>query len=246
MSANNQAIRSVTKARPGRKPPSRRAGRKKRFNIDVALRRIRETVEPFPKAALFELAADGFDSTFEILAACIISIRTRDEVTVPTARRLFAKARTPKGVARLGVEELDRLIHASTFHEAKARQIHNIARRVVDEFDGELPCDEVVLLSFHGVGPKCANLVLGIACGEPRVGVDIHVHRVTNRWGYVSASTPEKTMAMLQEALPRDYWIELNSLLVPFGKHICTGSRPKCSACPVLDMCEQVGVTSHR
>ncbi|HJQ82362.1 MAG TPA: endonuclease III [Lacipirellulaceae bacterium] len=212
----------------------------------MALRRIREAVEPFPKAALFELAADGFDSTFEVLAACIISIRTRDEVTIPTARRLFAKARTPNEVARLDTEELDRLIRNSTFHQAKARQIHDIAHRVAEEYGGELPCDEGVLLSFHGVGPKCANLVLGIACGEPRVGVDIHVHRVTNRWGYVAASTPEKTMAMLHEALPRDYWIELNSLLVPFGKHVCTGSRPKCSTCPVLDMCQQVGVTSHR
>lgn len=246
MPSNSHAIRSVTKARPAQKPPPRRAGRKKRFNIDVALRRIREAVEPFPKAALFELAADGFDSTFEVLAACIISIRTRDEVTIPTARRLFAKARTPNEVARLDTEELDRLIRNSTFHQAKARQIHDIAHRVAEEYGGELPCDEGVLLSFHGVGPKCANLVLGIACGEPRVGVDIHVHRVTNRWGYVAATTPEKTMAMLHEALPRDYWIELNSLLVPFGKHVCTGSRPKCSTCPVLDMCQQVGVTSHR
>jgi endonuclease-3 len=246
MPSNSHAIQSVTKARPAQIPPSRRAGRQKRFNIDVALHRIREAVEPFPKAALFELAADGFTSTFEVLAACIISIRTRDEVTVPTARRLFAKARTPNEVARIGTEELDRLIRNSTFHEAKARQIYDIACRVAEEYGGKLPCDEGVLLSFHGVGPKCANLVLGIACGEPRVGVDIHVHRVTNRWGYVAAATPEKTMAMLHEALPRDYWIELNSLLVPFGKHICTGSRPKCSTCPVLDMCEQVGVTNHR
>jgi endonuclease-3 len=231
-----RALKRRTRTKPG----------KRAFNIDLALRRIRATIEPFPKAALFELAADGFSSTFEQLVACIISIRTRDEVTVPTARRLFAEAHTPKDVLALGADGIDQLIRQCTFHEGKARQIHNIARRVVDEFDGELPCDEEVLLSFHGVGPKCANLVLGIACGEPRVGVDIHVHRVTNRWGYVAAATPEKTMAVLHDTLPRNYWIELNSLLVPFGKHICTGSRPKCSTCPVLDMCQQVGVTNHR
>jgi endonuclease-3 len=103
-----------------------------------------------------------------------------------------------------------------------------------------------VLLSFHGVGPKCANLTLGIACGLPLIGVDIHVHRVTNRWGYVETATPEKTMAALQEELPPPYWIEINALLVPFGKHVCTGTRPKCSTCPLLAMCRQVGVTSHR
>jgi endonuclease-3 len=102
-----------------------------------------------------------------------------------------------------------------------------------------------VLLSLKGVGPKCANLTLGIACDEPCIGVDVHVHRVTNRWGYVSAKTPEKTMEQLHAKLPRHYRVEINALLVPFGKHICTGDRPKCSSCPLLSMCRQVGVTSH-
>jgi endonuclease-3 len=221
-------------------------GRKRVFKVSVALERIRKAVAEYPKAALFELAADGFDSTFEQLVACIISIRTRDEVTVPTARRLFATARTAPEVAKLRTDAIDRLIGTCTFHRPKAQQIHAIAQRVVREFGGDLPCDEQVLLSFNGVGPKCANLVLGIACGQPRVGVDIHVHRVTNRWGYIAASSPEKTMALLHEKLPRKHWIELNSLLVPFGKHICTGRLPKCTTCPVLDMCQQVGVTSYR
>ncbi|MGH2388152.1 MAG: endonuclease III domain-containing protein, partial [Chloroflexota bacterium] len=112
--------------------------------------------------------------------------------------------------------------------------------------DNALPCDHDVLLSLPGVGPKCANLVLGIACGRPAIAVDIHVHRVTNRWGYVHAGTPEGTMAALAAVLPHAYWIEINRLLVPFGKHICTGSRPRCSTCPVLDMCERNGVTSSR
>jgi endonuclease-3 len=149
-------------------------------------------------------------------------------------------------MAELTPGEIDRLIGDSTFHEVKARQIHAIARRTVAEFGGKLPCDGEVLQSFHGVGPKCANLVLGIACGRPAIGVDIHVHRVTNRWGFVRATTPEKTMAALQESLPRRNWIEINALLVPFGKHVCTGTLPKCSTCPVLDMCQQVGVTKHR
>ena len=216
------------------------------FDIEQVLLRIEEAVRPFPKAALFELAEEGFRSPFEQLVACIISIRTLDEVMLPTARRLFALARTPLEVSRLTVTAIDEAIRACTFHEAKAPQIHQIARRIVEEYGGVLPCDPAVLLSFRGVGPKCANLVLGIACGQPRIGVDIHVHRVTNRWGYVNTSTPEKTTAALEGILPHSYWIEINRLLVPFGKHICTGRLPRCSTCPVLDMCRQIGVTTHR
>lgn len=217
------------------------------FDIDRTLRRIDEAVRGFRKAALFELAEEGFDTPFEILTACVISIRTRDEVTVPTAKRLFETARTPADLSRLRPARIDELIHACTFHEAKADQIQEIARRIMDEHGGDLPCDFKTLTGFRGVGPKCANLTLGIACGQPRgIGVDIHVHRVTNRWGYVKAKTPEQTMAALQDKLPRHHRVRINALLVPFGKHICTGTRPRCSTCPVLDMCRQVGVTEHR
>jgi endonuclease III len=216
------------------------------FDIDQAMVRIRDAVKPFPKAALFELAEEGFCSTFEQLVACMISIRTLDEVTLPTARRLFQQARTPAQMVELAPEEIDALIRACTFHGAKAPQIHAIARRAVEEFGGELPCKADVLMSLPGVGPKCANLVLGIACGQPRIAVDIHVHRVTNRWGYVQATTPEQTMVALEAVLPARYHVEINELLVPFGKHICTGSMPRCSTCPVLDMCRTIGVTAYR
>ena len=219
---------------------------KRPFDIDEAIRRIRKAVAPFPKAAMFELAEDGFNSTFEQLVACIISVRTYDEVMLPTARRLFERARTPDQMRRLSPQEIDEIIRPATFHEQKAQNLHAIAERVADEYGGELPCEVDVLLSFKGVGPKCAGLVLGIACGQPYIGVDTHVHRVTNRWGYVKAKTPEKTMAALMEKLPERYWVEINRLLVPFGKHICTFQRPRCSTCPVLEMCQQVGVTNPR
>jgi endonuclease-3 len=219
---------------------------KKPFDIGLAIPRIRKAVKPWPKAALFELAENGFTTTFEQLVACIISIRTYDEVTLPVSRKLFEQARTPAEISKLSYEELDALISPSTFHERKATQILAIAQRVLQEYAGEIPCDPDVLMSFAGVGPKCAHLVLGIACDEPFISVDVHVHRVTNRWGYVKASTPEKTMVALGETLPRRYWIEINRLLVPFGKHICTGNLPHCSTCPVLDMCQQVGVKAHR
>jgi endonuclease-3 len=221
-------------------------GHKVLFDIDRAVALIRQAVEPYPKAAMFELADQGYNKPFEQLVACIISIRTLDEVSIPTARRLFERARTPAEVAELSASEIDQLIHACTFHERKAGQIKAIAERVVKEFWGELPCEEPVLLTFAGVGVKCAHLTLGVACGDPYISVDIHVHRITNRWGYISASTPEKTMLGLEKKLPLKYWIEINRLLVPFGKHICTAQRPRCSACPLLEMCQQVGVTGQR
>jgi endonuclease-3 len=219
---------------------------KRAFEFPTAFRRIRAAVRHLPKAALFELADDGFDSPFEQVVACIISVRTYDEVTIPVARELFAKARTAEQLSRMTVRSIDSAIRRCTFHSAKARWIHTIATRAVTEYGGQLPCEAAALLDLPGVGPKCANLVLGIACGQPMIGVDIHVHRVTNRWGVVAERTPERTMAALEKILPRRYRIEINRLLVPFGKHICTGVRPKCSTCVVVDMCKQVGVTEHR
>ena len=219
---------------------------KKPFRMGEAIRRLRQAVAPYPKAALFELAAEGYDSVFQVLVGCIISIRTRDETTVPVARALFARARTPAAMAALSHQEIDRLIGACTFHEPKAKAIRAVAQTATEEHGGELPCELDVLLELRGVGPKCANLTLGIACGLPLIGVDVHVHRVTNRWSYVQTATPIKTMAALEARLPRRYWVEINALLVPFGKHVCTGVRPKCSTCPLLEMCRQVGVTTKR
>lgn len=220
--------------------------KKQPFDVTKALPLLREAVAPYPKAALFELFAEGYTSVFEILVACVISIRTYDEVTLPVARGLFANAPTPAAVATLTEKQLDALISRCTFHEPKAKTIRAIAKETVAKYGGELPCDLDTLLAFKGVGPKCANLALGIACNLPLIGVDIHVHRVTNRWGLVQAKTPEKTMAVLQGALPQANWVEINALLVPFGKHVCTGVKPKCSTCPLLAMCQQVGVTDHR
>jgi endonuclease-3 len=216
------------------------------FEIEKALREVADAVRGYPKAGLFELAEAGHDTLFQILVACILSIRTRDEEMLPAARRLFALARTPAALARLTSEAIDAQIASCTFHEGKARQIREIARRVEEELGGQLPCERAVLIGFAGVGPKCANLALGIACGQPFIGVDIHVHRVCNRWGYVATRTPEQTLAALEAKLPRNHWIECNRLLMPFGKFICTGTLPHCSTCPVRIMCPQIGVTTHR
>lgn len=221
-------------------------GPKKPFDIHTVVRRIRKTVGEFADAAMHELYDKGFKTLFQQLVACIISIRTRDEVSLPVSIDLLRAARTPEAMIKLGPKGIDKLIRTSSFHEAKSYQIHAIAQRTVEEFGGKLPCDFEVLTSFKGVGPKCANLALGIACRQPRISVDVHVFRVTRRWGIHTARTPELTVAALETTLPKKYWIEINRLLVPFGKHICTGTRPKCSVCPVLEYCRQVGVTEYR
>jgi endonuclease-3 len=221
---------------------------KRPFRFDTVLRRVRQYVEAnaLADAAMFALAAKGYDSLFQQLVACVISIRTRDEVSLPVAVKLFEAAPTPGAIAKLSVAKIDALIHASSFHYGKAQTIREIARRTVAEFDGTLPCDVEVLTGFKGVGPKCANLAIGVACGATAISVDVHVHRVTNRWGVVATKTPEQTMHALEGVLPKRYWTEINRLLVPFGKHVCTGRLPRCSTCPVLAYCRQVGVTRHR
>ena len=216
------------------------------FEIDLAMTRIREAVSPYPKAGMFQLFDEGFNTPFELLLACIISIRTLDEVMLPCARRLFELGRTPQQINDLTREQIDAAIVESTFHEKKAGQIHALAHRIVKEYAGTLPCNKEILVSFQGVGPKCANLVLGIGCDQPNIGVDIHVHRITNRWGYVKEKSPENTRRALEEKLPGKYWVEINGVLVPFGKQICTGNYPRCSTCTLNDMCQQIGVEKSR
>jgi endonuclease-3 len=237
---------SNTRSARGVKTTPTSKGPKLPFDIDEVMRRIRAAVRDVPDAAMFALRDLGYGTLFQQLVACIISIRTTDEVSLPTALALLEQAPTPKDVAALDIADIDAAIRSATFHAPKAAQIHAIARRAVEEFGGELPADAELLQSFAGVGPKCANLALGVARDVPRISVDVHVWRVVNRWGYVEGRTPEATLAALERVLPKKYWIEINRRLVPFGKHICIGIRPKCSTCPVLEYCRQVGVTEHR
>jgi endonuclease-3 len=220
--------------------------RKLPFDIDEVVGRIRKEVTRYADAAMFDLRSHGYGTVFQQLVGCIISIRTFDEVSLPASIKLLERAPDAQSMAKLSEEQIDSLIATSTFHEAKARDIRAIAIRTVAEFGGELPADFDVLTSFRGVGPKCANLALGIAAGQSRISVDIHVARVSVRWGYVKPAGPDGVRMQLEQRLPKPYWIEINRLLVPFGKHVCTGTFPKCSTCPVLEYCRQVGVEGHR
>lgn len=219
---------------------------KPNFDLPTVLARIEDAIRPFPKAAMFELRERGYDSLFEQLMSCIISIRTLDEVSLPLSERLFAVARTPETLLQLSPGKLAQLLYGSQYPEQKAYTMLGIAKVAVEEYGGTLPADFEKLIALKGVGPKCANLALGVATGQAAISVDVHVHRVVNRWGYVCASTPEKTLKALEAQVPVAQWTDINRLLMPFGKHICTGTLPKCSTCPVLDYCEQVGVERWR
>lgn len=219
---------------------------KQPFDIDDVFRRLRQAATTLPKAAMFELRDRGYGSPFEQLAASLISARTRDETTIPVCLRLFEVARTPQALLNVEETALIRLLHGATFPEPKARDLLRLAKQIVDEHNGRVPDTIEGLTAFRGIGPKIAALTLAVGFGKPAIAVDIHVHRVTNRWGYIHTSTPEGSLRALTEKLPERYWIEINERLVPFGKFICTGIRPKCSSCPLVSLCRQVGVVNPR
>ncbi len=216
------------------------------FNLAIVLKHIEKATAAYPKAAMFELYERGYTSLFEQLISCLISIRTLDETTIPLSEKLFAIARTPKDLLRLSPHRLEDLLRGSQYPGQKAYTMLGIAKEAVEGYNGHLPADYEKLTALKGVGPKCANLALGIASGHPGISVDVHVHRVTNRWGFVQTKTPEQTMEELKQKVPRKKWIDINRLVMPFGKHICTSKLPHCSTCPVLEYCRQVGVTTHR
>ena len=217
---------------------------KKVFDLAEMFHRIATAIQGFPKAAMFDLYERGYTTLFEQLLSCIISIRTLDETTIPLSLRLYEKARTPEQLLQLSPQELETLLIGSQYPGQKAYTMLGIAKAAVEIYGGVLPADFEKLTALKGVGPKCANLALGVATGKAAISVDVHVHRVVNRWGFVQSATPEKTMKALEEKVPQDQWIDVNRLLMPFGKHICK-AIPLCSSCPVLIYCRQVGVTKH-
>ena len=212
------------------------------YPIGEMLKRIREATEELPKAMLFELRDMGYSSLFEQACACIISVRTFDEVSLPAALRLFNKASNSYDLNRLSEDEIYELIRPSSFGREKAKALKQVAKITLEDFDGDLPANYETLSDLPGIGPSSANLVLGVGAQIPSLGVDIHIHRVTNRWGFLRTKNGEETLMALAQKLPKKYWTEINELLVPFGKHICQGKRPKCSICPVFQHCERNGV----
>jgi len=186
------------------------------------------------------------DDPFRVLIACLLSLRTKDETTGPASARLFARADTPQAMLRLTPGQIERAIFPVGFYRTKARVILGVCRDLLDRFGGQVPDEIDALLTLKGVGRKTANLVVTQGFNKPGICVDVHVHRISNRWGYVKTRNPEETEMALRGRLPRRYWIGYNDLLVAFGQNVCQPLSPKCSECPVSRGCPRLGVTHSR
>ena len=183
---------------------------------------------------------------FKILIATVLSLRTKDEVTAKAADRLFQVADNPYDMMKIDEEEIAALIYPVGFYRRKAKNIKEICKVLINKYDGKVPDDIDELLKLPGVGRKTANLVVTLGYGKPGICVDTHVHRISNRLGYVDTKTPEETEFALRKKLPEEYWIEINDLFVSLGQHICHPTSPKCSQCPIEEYCEKRGVKRSR
>lgn len=206
---------------------------------------LKEQVKQFQTPVVGVIAEESQDP-FRILISCLLSLRTKDATTAQASHRLFQLATTPEKMARLPVGTLERAIYPVGFYRTKARRIKVICHQLMSRFEGRVPDTLEALLSLPGVGRKTANLVITLGFGKPGICVDIHVHRISNRWGYVKTRTPELTEMALRQKLPRQYWMIFNDLLVPFGQNLCRPVSPYCSRCPITRYCQRVGVTRSR
>ena len=214
-------------------------------NIHPVIRILRREV-PKWQTPIVTLLAETYQSPFRVLISCILSLRTQDATTAQASHRLFALADAPETMVKLSPNRIAKAIFPVGFYRIKAKTIRDICRTLISDYGGKVPDDLDELLKLKGVGRKTANLVVTLGYRKPGICVDTHVHRISNRWGYVRTKDPEKTEFALRAKLPKPYWIEFNDLLVSFGQHLCRPISPLCSRCPVATYCSRVGVTASR
>lgn len=215
------------------------------FDIDAVMAILRAEMPQYQQPLIDQMGDEG-QTPFQILIATILSLRTKDTLTAVVAPRLFAAAATPATMRALGEERIAELIYPVGFYRNKARSIMQICAILLEQYGGDVPADLDALLALPGVGRKTANLVVTLGFGLPGICVDIHVHRICNRWGYVATNDPDKTEMALRAKLPQTYWISINSLLVTLGQNICAPTSPRCSMCPIAAYCPRIGVTRSR
>jgi len=190
--------------------------------------------------------AENQRDPFVILISTLLSLRTKDEVTAEATDRLFALASTPEEMLSVPVNKIARTIFPVGFYRVKAKNIHHVCRELIERFDSRVPDNLDDLLNIKGVGRKTANLVVSLAYGKDAICVDTHVHRISNRLGYVKTKTPDETEFALRAKLPRRHWIIYNTIMVAFGRKTCRPVSPLCSRCPVNKYCDRIGVTLSR
>ena len=209
------------------------------------LRRLERFCQAYSPASVTSISQRDANP-FKVLISCILSLRTKDEVTTAAAQRLFERADTPRAILSLPVQELAEIIYPVGFYKTKSRHLHELSSELLQRHGGQVPDSLDALLSLEGVGRKTANLVLGLGFGKPAICVDTHVHRISNRLGLVHSRTPRETEWQLAQALPREHWIRFNNLMVTFGKNCCVPVSPHCSQCPMSEDCPKLGVTHSR
>ncbi|MFQ5735959.1 MAG: endonuclease III domain-containing protein [Thermodesulfobacteriota bacterium] len=215
-------------------------------DIPKAIKVLRQEYRRFKTPYVTEVAAAKRRDPFKVLISCILSLRTKDETTREASERLFRLASTPVEMAALAPSVIEKAIYPAGFYRNKARTIIEISGELAQKYSSRVPDTIEELLKLRGVGRKTANLVVTFAYGKPGICVDTHVHRITNRWGFVTTATPDKTELALRERLPKRYWIEINDLLVAFGQNVCRPISPFCGCCRLSAWCEKAGVGSRR
>lgn len=214
--------------------------------ITAALRIVKREIRLWEEPVLGVVARDSNRDPFRILISCLLSLRTKDKTTREASARLFELAHQPATMLALPLQKIERAVYPVGFYRTKAKSIHAICRRLLDVYGGIVPDSIEELVTLSGVGRKTANLVVTVGYGKPGICVDIHVHRISNRWGYVRTKTPEETEQALRRKLPTPHWVTFNDLLVPYGQNLCQPVSPFCSKCKIRDFCDRVGVIQSR
>jgi len=210
-------------------------------DIDIVLTRLQEHFYSV-KTPVVDLIQIKTEDPFKVLVATILSARTKDETTSKAAEKLFTKVQKPEDLENIPLDELDALITPVGFHRVKAKHLKELPKVLKEKFGGIIPAEIDELLELPGVGRKTANLVRAVAFQKPAICVDVHVHRICNRWGYIKTRTPLETEMTLRQKLPLKYWLNFNSYLVAFGQNLCTPRKPKCEKCPIAEFCKRIGI----
>ncbi len=217
-------------------------GRVSNDNIDQVLRTVRRLIRRWQVPVVTQYRHDPFTT----LISCLLSLRTKDAVTRAASERLFELARSPQQLVALSARQIERAIYPVAFYRTKAKTLRQVCQVLIDRYDGQVPDDLDELLTLRGVGRKTANLVITLAFHQDGICVDTHVHRISNRWGYVRTKTPEQTEMALRQRLPRRHWQTYNDLLVTLGQNLCHPTSPWCSRCPLTTQCPKLGVRHSR
>ena len=204
------------------------------IDIDKVVEILQQAEQP---RSDFVQLMETFHNPYLVLIGCILSLRTNDKTTYPATLRMLELAKTPEDMMKVNVEDLEKAIYPVGFYKNKAKQIIELSKEIVEKMDGKVPDTIEDLIKFNGVGRKTANLVLAKGFGIPAICVDVHVHRIFNRLGYVKTKTPEETEFALRKKLPQKYWLDINTLMVTHGQNVCKPINPKCDICPIKKYC---------